>query len=200
MKYNFPHIFHLDEVKPAIEGVEGFTIAEREWGWVVNYVQMGPHIFPVVETNNDAIRREARGLIFCPVTKRITRRPLTKFFNINEREETQLKNLDFSIPHRVYTKMDGSMIVPFEIEYGSGIVRWGTKMGAGTEVAMAAEVFVADNPQYQKFAKWCIKQDISPIFEYTAPNNRIVLKYDKPMMTLLAARNMITGEYIDICS
>lgn len=200
MNYKFPEIRHLDEVRNAIQDSPAFIIAEREFGWVVNYLVAGPETFPPVITRNDAIRREARGLIFCPVTKRITRRPLTKFFNINEREETQLKNLDFSIPHRVYTKMDGSMIVPFEIEYGSGIVRWGTKMGAGTEVAMAAEVFVADNPQYQKFAKWCIKQDISPIFEYTAPNNRIVLKYDKPMMTLLAARNMITGEYIDICS
>lgn len=148
-------------------------------------------------TRLKAIRRECRGLIFCKKTGRITRRPLHKFWNINEKDETQIDNLDFSAPHRVYTKLDGSMISPFEVEYGSGVIRWGTKMGAGTDVAMAAEVFVAENSKYQKFAEWCISRDITPIFEYTAPGQyKIVVDYDKPMLTLLAARHMISGKYV----
>jgi len=197
MKYNFPHITHLDQVRPVIQDVEGFILAEREWGWVANYVQMGPHVFPEVQTEADAIRRECRGLIFCPKTERIVRRPLSKFFNVGERDETQLNRLNFGKSHSVYTKEDGSMIVPFEVVYGSGIIRWGTKMGL-TDVALKAEEFVSKNPKYQKFAKECIARDISPIFEYVAPDNRIVLKYEQESMILLAARHMITGEYLPL--
>jgi len=213
VKYEFPHITHLDEVRAAIAGSPEFIVAQRDWGYVVNYLVMTPDAFPPVyttggsakmretATRNKALRRECRGLIFCPKTQRITRRPLHKFWNINERDETQLEALNFDIPHNVYTKLDGSMLVPFEIKYGSGIVRWGTKMGAGTEVAMAAECFVADNPRYQQFAEWCVSQDISPIFEFTTPGkHKIVVDYNKPMLTLLAARHMITGEYLNICS
>lgn len=217
MSYLFPTINHLDDVRPAIEGRNEFIIAERDWGFVVNYIVATVDTFPSVntvsltngnaisspifETKDDhlaAIRRECRGLIFCKKTERIVRRPLTKFFNISEREETQIHQLNFNAPHRVYTKLDGSMIVPFEVDHGSGQIRWGTKMGL-SEVALKAEIFVAKNPRYQAFAKWCIAHDISPIFEYTAPTNRIVVKYDQENLTLLAARHMITGEYLDIC-
>lgn len=211
MHYDFPEIVNLDQVLEAISGVEGFIVAPRDWGTVVNYVNMGSDMFPEVrtaggsasmrekQTRLKAIRRECRGLICCKKTGLITRRPLHKFWNVNERDETQLDKLDFSVPHRVYTKLDGSMLVPFEIEHGSGMVRWGTKMGAGTEVALAAEVFVAKNPKYQLFAEWCIQQGVSPIFEFTTPGkHKIVVDYDAPMLTLLAARHMITGEYLDL--
>jgi len=211
MKYEFPHLTHLDEVRVAIAGAPEFVVAERDWGFVVNYLVSGSDTFPPVHTTggtakmraeatrNKAIRRECRGLIFCPKTQRITRRPLHKFWNVNERDETRLDVLNFDIPHKVYTKLDGSMLVPFETEYGSGNVRWGTKMGANTEVALAAESFVARNPNYQHFAEWCISQDISPIFEFTTPGpHKIVVDYDKPMLTLLASRHMITGEYLQL--
>lgn len=197
MNYEFPIIKHLDDVRPAIEGRTDFVIAERDWGTVVCYIVAMSDTFPEIKNTNDAIRREARGLIFCKNTGRIVRRPLVKFFNILEKEETQLHNLDFSVNHTVQTKMDGSLISPFEVGYGSGHIRWGTKMGI-TEVAMEAEVFVANNPNYQKFAEWCIQNDLTPIFEYTAPTNRIVLRYNEPMLTLLAVRHMITGEYVNV--
>ena len=63
---------------------------------------------------------------------------------------------------------------------------------------MQAEVFVAKNQKYMDFSKWCIANDITPIYEYTAPTNRIVLKYDVEQLTLLAARHMITGEYLQV--
>ena len=221
MDYQFPRIERLADVLPAIEGRDEFILAQREWGTVVNYLVSMADTFPAVNTvrmangieqmegkdsgpifmtQEDylaAIRRECRGLIFCPKTGKFVRRPLVKFFNVGEREETQLHRLDFSKSHSVYTKEDGSMIVPFEVEHGSGQIRWGTKMGL-TEVALKAEVFVAKNLKYQEFAKQCISRDISPIFEYVAPDNHIVLKYEQESMILLAARHMITGEYINL--
>lgn len=209
MNYEFPHITHLDEVRAAIVGNDNFFIAERPFGYVVNYRVSNNETFPQVftaggsakmrdeATRNKAILRELRGIIFCPVTQLITRRALNKFFNLGEKEETLLKNLDFTAPHKVYTKIDGSMIIPFETNKGSGNVRWGSKMGCDTDVALAAEEFVKKNKNYQMFADWCIQEGISPIFEYTAPGkHKIVVDYDKPMLTLLTARRMITGDYL----
>jgi RNA ligase len=111
-----------------------------------------------------------------------------------EKEETQLANVDFSEPHTVYTKLDGSFLSPFMVE---GKVRFGTKMGL-TDVALQAEPFIAAHPEYLAFSTWCIENGITPVFEYTAPDNRIVIHYDKPMLTLLACRHMITGEYLPL--
>jgi len=197
MHYKFPEIRHLDDVRPAIEGRDEFVVAERGRFTIVCYVVAMSDTFPPVVTVNDAIRRECRGIIFDSATGRILRRPLAKWFNIFEKEETQLDKLDFSLPHKVYTKYDGSMISPFEDGYRSGVIRWGTKMGI-SEVALQAEAFVKNHPQYQNFAKWCISNDLTPIFEYTAPNNRIVLSYDKPMLTLLTVRHMVTGEHFNL--
>lgn len=197
MLWKFPTIEHINDVLPAIKDDTHFVVAERENFTVINYLVVSGDTFPDVTDVNSALRRECRGLIFCSKTGRILRRPLVKFFNVGERDETQIHRLDFTRDHKVYTKIDGSMIVPFEVGYGSGNIRWGTKMGL-SDVALKAEVFVAKNPKYMDFAKWCISQDISPIFEYVGPNNRIVVKYEKEDLVLLTARHMITGEYLNV--
>lgn len=216
MRYQFPHINHINDVLPAIQDSPEFIVADRGAYKIINYVVAHPETFPEVktvgltngehtiegiyETEKDhyaAIRRECRGLIFCSETGKILRRPFHKFFNISERDETQLNLLNFSIPHSVLTKEDGSMIVPFEVGYGSGIIRFGTKMGI-TEVSMGAEVFVAQNPKYMEFSKWCINNELSPIFEWCSRKQRIVLDYPEDRLILLAVRHMITGEYLSL--
>ena len=199
MHYEFPANITLDEVREVIKDDPNFIIVEKGSYTVVNYVRMGSDTFPPVIDRATAIRRELRGLIFDTVTGVILRRGLTKFFNIFENNETHLEKLDFSLPHKVYNKLDGSMISCFEMGKGSGVIRWGSKMGAGTDVAMEAECFVASHRKYQKFAEWCIQNDITPVFEYTSPGkHRIVVEYKEPMLTLIAARNMITGEYLSL--
>lgn len=216
MKYQFPHIAHINDVLPAIQDSPEFIVAEREHFTVVNYVVAHPETFPEVKTvaltNGDithegifestedyhaAIRRECRGLIFCKETGKILRRPFSKFFNIGERDETQLHLLDFTGSHEVFTKEDGSMVTPFEVGFGSGVIRWATKMGL-SDVALNAEVFVAENPKYQEFAKWCIANRLTPIFEWVSRKNRIVLDYPEDNLILLAVRHMETGEYLPL--
>jgi hypothetical protein len=58
MHYKFPEIRHLDQIRPAIEGRNEFIIAERDWGYVVNYMVSMADTFPDVVTEYDAIRRE----------------------------------------------------------------------------------------------------------------------------------------------
>lgn len=191
MKYKFPHIDHIDQVRPVIENVEGFIMAERDWGWVANYVQMGPHVFPEVQSDADAIRRECRGLIF-DKTGRLISRPLHKFFNIGERAETMPDLVDLSQPHVILEKLDGSMIRPIPME--TGVYRLGTKMGV-TDVSMQAEVWLVDHPFYNQFIRWCIESNLTPIFEWCSRKQRIVIDYPEDRLVLIAVRYNHTGEY-----
>ena len=191
MRYKFPEIRHLDDVRPAIAGADEFIIAEREWGSVVNYLVSMKDTFPPVETVNDAIRRECRGLLFYP-DGRIMSRRLQKFFNIGERDETQSHLVDLSQPHVILEKMDGSMITPVFTEDG---VRWGTKMGI-TDVSAQAEAFVRNHLVYEVMAEECRDLGLTPIFEWCSRQQRIVVDYPDDRLVLIAMRDTMTGEYV----
>jgi len=213
MKYEFPRIEHIDQVRPAIESRDEFIIAERDWGYVVNYMVSMADTFPTVETEQDAIRRECRGLLFYKDGKIMSRR-LHKFFNVNERDETQVHHLDLSKPHVILEKLDGSMITPvimsvvpdekFQLAgveptvFRVGEMRWGTKMGI-TEVSMQAEEFVAKHPNYEEFARWCISScGYTPIFEWCSRKQRIVVDYPQDRLVLIAARHTVSGVYVTL--
>lgn len=212
MRYQFPHIKHLDDVRPAIEGRDEFIIAQRDWGYVVNYLVNMIDTFPPVNTNEDhlaAVRRECRGMLFYP-DGRIMARRLHKFFNVNERDETQHHLIDLSKPHVILEKLDGSMITPVVLSwvpeetmprFGDaeqvmrvGDMRWGTKMGI-TEVSMQAEEFVARNPGYERFARWAMGLGFTPIFEWCSRKQRIVVDYPEDRLVLIAVRSTVSGEY-----
>jgi hypothetical protein len=120
MRYEFPEIRHLDDVRPAIEGRDEFIIAERPWGYVVNYMVNLIDTFPEVRTTGGsakmraeqnrikAIRRECRGILFYP-DGRIMARRLQKFFNVGERDETQAHLIDLTQPHVILEKLDGCL-------------------------------------------------------------------------------------------
>jgi len=194
MRYEFPTITHLDQVRPAIAGRDEFIIAERDWGYVVNYMVSMSDTFPPVETEHDAIRRECRGMLFYKDGKIMSRR-LHKFFNVNERDETQFHAIDWERPHVILEKLDGSMITPLFTDAG---IRWGTKMGI-TEVSMQAEKFVACHPQYEQFARMVmVNLGFTPIFEWCSRKQRIVVDYPEDRLVLIAARNTISGKYFSL--
>lgn len=209
MNYEFPLIRNISDVLPAITGRDEFVVAEKEGYTVINYNVMMADTFghadiatklikgakPVFRYESDAlIRRECRGIIFCSKTGKILRRPFHKFFNVNEREETQDHAVDLSRPHAILEKLDGSMIAPFIV---NGQMIWGTKMGA-TDVAKPVEEFLVDKPKYWTFAKLMIANGFTPIFEWCSRKQRIVLDYGaKDQLILTAIRNMNTGEYHD---
>ncbi len=209
MKYQFPHIAHINDVLPAIQDSPEFIVAEREHFTVVNYVVAHPETFPEVntvtftngetahewifETKADhyaAIRRELRGIIFDKDGNILVRR-LHKFFNVNERDETQQHLIDLSEPHVILEKLDGSMITPIPI---GDHFRWGTKMGI-TDVSMGAETFVATHPNYAEFARVMFTMGFTPIFEWCSRKQRIVIDYPEDRLVLIALRNTKTGEY-----
>jgi RNA ligase len=118
-------------------------------------------------------------------------RRLHKFFNVNERDETQHHLLDLSQPHVILEKLDGSMITPMVVD---NTIRWGTKMGL-TGVAEGAEEFVSRHNNYHVFADHLIDQGKTPIFEWCSRKQRIVVDYPSDRLVLIAVRDNVTGAY-----
>ena len=194
--HQFPEIRTIDDVLPAIEGRSEFIIADRGDHVIINYVVDFSDTFVDDEGFGTPIhwmRRECRGIIF-DKNGYLIRRPFHKFANIGQWKENQVENLDFSKVKRFMSKEDGSFIAPYFV---GGRCIWGTKMG-DTDIAAKAKAFVDKNPQYQEFADLVVGLDKTPIFEYVAPDNRIVIEYKSENLILLGLRDMLTGEYLDI--
>lgn len=192
MNYQFPIINNISDVLPAIEGRDEFVVAKKDGGYtVINYMVAFDDTFPEVNTVNDAIRRECRGIIFDTETGNILHRRFNKFFNVGERPETQFDQIDLSKPHNILDKIDGSMITPVITTDG---IRFGTKMGV-TDVALPVEEYVVDHPEIISLCNECIDQNLTPIFEWTSRKQQIVIDYVNDNLTLLAVRHNVTGEY-----
>lgn len=194
MNYKFPHIVNIAQVLPVIKDRPEFIVAEKDGGYsVINYMVATNTTFPPITSTDDAILRECRGMIFDTATGNILHRRLHKFFNVNEREETQVAEIDFSQPHKILTKLDGSMITPVMTDAG---LRWGTKMGV-TEVALPVEEFVVEHPDYHRFALLMHTNGVTPIFEWCSRKQKIVLDYPEDRLVLIALRNTKSGTYWD---
>jgi RNA ligase len=191
MNYAFPVIKHINDVLPAIAGRDEFIVAKKDGYQVVNYAVMMEDSFPVVDSVDAAIRRECRGLVFDLEGNLINRR-FHKFFNVNERDETRYEHVDFSKPHVVLDKLDGSMVSPCIV---NGNVRWMTKMGI-TDTAMQAELHTVKYQIYREMAEWELSRGWTPVFEWVSRASRIVLDYPEDALILTAMRETATGRYM----
>ena len=193
MNYQFPDINHIDDVIPHIEGKSEFRVMEKDWYTVINYAVAFEETFnwDHADPVGSAIRRECRGLIFNQ-NKDLISRSYSKFFNVGERDETDISKINLYEPHVVLEKLDGSMIRPIPTKEG---FRLATKAGI-TDVAMNAEVFIADKPEYSFFINMCISQNTTPIFEWVSRKNRIVVDYPEDNLILTAVRWNGDGSYV----
>jgi RNA ligase len=193
MRYQFPKIQTIQDVLPHIQGRDEFVVAERDSYTVINYVVSMSDTFEMTGPDDltGAMRRECRGLIFDKAGMLISR-PFHKFFNVNEREETQMNVIDLSQPHVIMEKMDGSMIRPLIVD---GYLRLGTKMGV-TEVAMQAEIWLAaQDPEKMDWLRTMVESGSTPLFEWISRKNQIVIDYANEDLVYLGSRRNITGEY-----
>jgi len=195
MDYDFPQITNINDVLPYIEGRAEFRVMEKDWYTVVNYAVAFEDTFQWDSNDpvGSAVRRECRGLIFDTETRDLVSRPYHKFFNAGEKEETQIHKINLYEPHVVLEKLDGSMIRPIPTNEG---FRLATKAGI-TDVAMNAEVFVADKPYYGTFINKCIQRGTTPIFEWCSRKNRIVVDYPEDQLILTGLRYNDTGRYVE---
>lgn len=176
----FHYIDHISQIKSHIEGRKDFIHVVKDGYQVIDYV------FEENDSFDNPFRRECRGLKFDSAGNLIAR-PLHKFFNYGQKEITY----DFSSPHVIMEKMDGSMIHTAMI---NGELRLCTRMGI-TDHALEAEKLLT--PEQKTALTNFVIAGYTVIFEYVAPTNRIVISYDKPELILLAIRYTYNGSYMD---
>jgi len=191
VNYLFPHITHIDEIRDAIKDRQDFAIFEREGYFLAHYLVISGDTFPPNDDLSSLILRECRGIAF-DLKGNVISRPLHKFFNLNERPETQIGNLDLNKPHLFTPKLDGSMIRPIPIENS---YRLATKMGI-SKVSDLAEKFIASRRDYHRFILDTISNGYTPIFEYCSDKQRIVVDYPQEKLVLVAIRHNHTGKYL----
>ncbi|UTU08442.1 RNA ligase [Bertelyvirus sp.] len=184
----FPLVEHIDQLLPALEGREEFVVAKKDGYTVIDYR------YVLADSFDDPLRRECRGIKFDEYGMLLAR-PLHKFFNWGEKPETGLNRVDFSEPHVVMEKMDGSMIHPAVVRDELVFM---TRMGR-TDVALEAErLFLAGNDALRHALTSSLVSGFTPIFEYVGLDNRIVEAYAEPELVLLQARDHFNGRYMKL--
>ena len=180
----FPIINHIDDVFPHIAGNDNIVVNRKDDYIIVDYILNTPDTF------NNPYDKECRGLLF-NADGTIMARRLHKFFNVNERPEALVENLDLSKPHWILEKLDGSMITPMITH---GLLTWGSKAGV-TFLTPQIEEFVKVNDNYRDFAEFMMMIGYTPIFEWCSRKNRIVIDHPFDRLVLIAIRDTVTGEY-----
>jgi len=172
----------IDDVLPHLKDGNGIIVSERNEYTVIDY------LYALKETFDSDMALQCRGLKFDKSGK-IIARPFHKFFNLGEREDPL--HMDWSRDHVVMDKLDGSMIHP---AFVSGELVFMTRMGV-TDHAKAALSHASE--ALLKLCRDQLADGWTPMFEYTGPDNRVVVAYAEPCLTLLAVREMVTGVYRD---
>lgn len=182
----FPIITHLDDLVSKIQDKPEINVTKQANGTTIVCYSIA-----TASTFDNPWARECRGITFGPDGNVISR-SLHKFFNLNENDFARQENLEWEKVGRVMDKLDGSMISTMVLNGG---VLAKSKKSFSSDVAVKAQRFFDTNSNFTAFAQWIGEMGFTPTFEYTAPDNRIVLPYDSEQMTLLHVRNNVTGEY-----
>lgn len=112
--------------------------------------------------------RLARGIIF-RTDGTIVARPFEKFFNLNERSETQVNALPWHESVEVYEKVDGSCGIGY---MSHNLWRLATPGSMESDQAKAGTDIL------YTYNLAALPQDCTPVFEIIYPENRIVVDYN----------------------
>lgn len=145
---------------------------------------------------NNPMVRECRGLIVSKSIKVISR-GFDRFFNHGE---VDIPEFNWN-KYNIYDKVDGSLIKIYHdgndwqittrgVAYGESVV-YGT--GKTYRKSIIDNIFKSHN-DYEIFASK-LNTDKTYLFEYIAPENKIVIKYSKPELVLLAIRDNKTYKF-----
>jgi T4 RnlA family RNA ligase len=121
---------------------------------------------------------------------------LEKFFNLNQVPESLysvVKNYKIKF---INNKEDGSIASFIKLPNGKIIGK--SKMGFDNDQADGINRIYKTNKEVKSLVDWALNNNIVSIFEYVAPNNRIVLRYPSEELILLRLRDNVTGKHIDI--
>jgi RNA ligase len=197
-------MFNLSEALEALKGHDEFAIKAYDGLVTLDYILCFPGSFDAAEAeivargeaqaHRDAeIRRNCRGVTFDEKTGEIVSLPLHKFFNIGQTEQTQFRHLT-SCKARIYEKMDGSMIHFFVHPHRQELL---ASTCRSTQTPQAQESLGLAKKNQLVYGKILaiIGEGWTPVFEYVAAHNQIVVQYPRPRLVYLISRHRKTGEY-----
>jgi RNA ligase len=134
----------------------------------------------------DVITLNSRGNIYNRETAEIVAQPFPKFFNLNEREETQSNALPWNDGFRIFKKQDGWLGILYRENGQHRIATRGSFKSVG---AIWATEFL------KRYDLTYLPDEVTLIFELICPATHIVVNYgDREDLVLLAAYNRHTGE------
>jgi RNA ligase len=171
------------------------NLPEIRWQLHDNGVTVAAYMIAGDETFQTSYGRECRGIAF--YDNKVVGRPLHKFFNVGEKPYLQMGVVDWSKVVRIMNKRDGSMIntvaVPSEKHGTSFSVK--SKKTFSSVMAEAAMEWIKEDKHTLDLCERCVDHGLTAIFEWTAPDNRIVINYETADLQLLHIRDNITGRY-----
>lgn len=124
---------------------------------------------------------------------RLVSLPMSKFFNLNENPSTM--NLDLTEVTHVELKADGSLISTY---IHNGQLRLKSKGSLFSDQAIDAMKWLNQHEQehFRFFLEITAWTGYTVNMEWTAPNNRIVIGYVEPRLTVLNVRRNEDGTYV----
>lgn len=118
---------------------------------------------------------------------------LKKFFNVNQIEDTQLDVLRTKKIKHVTIKEDGSLIAFMNLPNGTIFAK--TQAGFTNEQSSNAMQLYNHQKGIKEFVDDALEAGMTPLFEYVAYDNRIVLKYAQKELRLIGIRDNDNGNY-----
>jgi len=137
------------------------------------------------KTWND-LTLNSRGIIFNRKTGEVVARPFPKFFNMDQRIETQERNLPWRGGFRLFKKYDGWLGILYR---DGGQHRIATRGSFKSTGALWATEFL------KKYDLTGLPDEVTLLFELICPATKIVVDYGaREDLVLLAAYNRHTGD------
>lgn len=143
---------------------------------------------------HEPIVQECRGMVVDLSRDKILAHPYNKFWNYGD---VPAAEIDWNTA-KVFEKLDGSLMILFWNDAtgawqvaSSGTPDAGGSYGRDSDRTFADAFWETFDDLGMEYPQ---RQDLCYMFEYCAPDNRIVVRYEEPTIVLHGARNMETGQ------
>ncbi len=143
---------------------------------------------------NQPYARNMRGITFREDTGKLVAAPFWKFFNYGENPFTEESAVNTWCPTMVGDKLDGSLVYFYELD---GTLQAKTKFHCYSGQAASALKYVQNHSWMHDTILDFVGNGYTPMFEYVAPDNQIVLQYNQEDLVYLGTRNLVSGELLE---
>lgn len=185
----FKQINHISDLKPFVEHKKEIYFTKHQNGITICcYAYKDATTFDSIETI------ECRGIAF-DENGVVVSRPLHKFFNVGEKDDTQINEISKKTAVYFTEKIDGSMVATCKV---GDDVMLRTKASFASDTAVRATEFMQKSENIKNFCKDIALAGMTANFEYMDRRQPIVVIPDKESLRLLHVRDNKTGEYLTL--